>query len=443
MPTPDQGPTRPRVKLHTKFRPLFPVSFGGDIGVTTRYCVITGGRGSGKSFSLSSALAAAMEGPGYSVLYTRWTMASAKDSIIPEFTEKLDLTGARGRFDVQINEIRHARNGSKVLFRGIKTSSGNQTAKLKSLQGLNVWVLDEAEEMPDEKTFDVIDLSIRDKRRPNLVILCLNPVHKRHWIYRRFFEGKGIPDSGFSGVVDDCTYIASDYRDNWQNLPPSYREKALKSKAGDPRQYKSIWLGAWADEIQGALWTWDMIADYRADPEVPLPDMVRVVVAIDPSVSSTGHQDEVGIVVAGKGTDGHFYVLGDDSGTLTPNEWARAALRAYDRHKADCVIGETNNGGDLVEINLRTVRRDFRFLKVNASRGKITRAQPIASLYSEGRVHHVGRYPEMESEMMSYTGDDGQASPGRLDSLCYALSDLSQPGDQELTIDGILKNCLR
>jgi hypothetical protein len=369
---------------------------------------------------LSQALAAALEGSGYSVLYTRWTMASAKDSIIPEFTEKLDMTGARGRFDVQINEIRHARNGSKVLFRGIKTSSGNQTAKLKSLQGLNVWVLDEAEEMPDEKTFDVIDLSIRDKRRPNLVILCLNPVHKRHWIYRRFIEGKGIPDAGFSGVVGDTTYIHSDYRDNWANLPASYRDKATASKAGDPRQYKSIWLGAWMDEVQGALWDWGMIADHRIEPGEPLPDMVRVVVAIDPSVSSTGHQDEVGIVVVGKGTDGHFYVLGDVSGTLTPNEWAREALRAYDLHKADCIVGEVNNGGDLVEINLRTVRRDFRFIKVTASRGKITRAQPIASLYSEGLVHHIGRFMELESEMMSYTGNDGQPSPGRLDACFVA-----------------------
>lgn len=430
----------PRLVIKRALAVLLPDS-KGDMGVKTRYCIITGGRGSGKSFALSTALAEAMRYPGYSVLFTRWTMASAKDSIIPEFAEKIELLGAQGEFTSTLQEISH-KGGSRILFRGIKTSSGNQTAKLKSLQGLNVWVLDEAEEMPDEKTFDVIDLSIRDKRRPNLIILCLNPVHKRHWIYRRFFEGKGIPDSGFNGIVDDCQYVHTTYRDNWTNLPASYRNKALASKRGDPRQYNSIWLGAWCDEVIGSLWDWGMISDHRADPEVPLPDMVRVVVAIDPSVSSTGHQDEVGIVVAGKGTDGQYYVLGDDSGTLTPNEWARAALRAYDRHKADCVIGETNNGGDLVEINLRTVRRDFRFLKVNASRGKITRAQPIASLYSEGRVHHVGRFPELESEMMSYTGDGGQASPGRLDALCYALSDLSQPGDSELTVDGILKNCI-
>ncbi|MEI7879838.1 MAG: phage terminase large subunit [bacterium] len=410
--------------FHSKFRPIFPIVPMGNIGVTTRYCVITGGRGSGKSFALSSALASAMEGEGYNMLYTRWTMASAKDSIIPEFTEKLDMACARYRFDVQINEIRHRLNGSKCLFRGIKTSSGNQTAKLKSLQGLNIWVLDEAEEMPDEKTFDTIDLSIRDKRRPNLIILCLNPVHKRHWIYRRFFDGRGLPDSGFSGVNGDTTYIHSDYLDNWDNLPESYRAKAMSSKAGDPRQYRSIWLGAWMDEVIGALWTWDMIADHRRDTS-EIPDMVRIVVAIDPSVSSTGRQDEVGIIVVGKGVDGHYYVLADYSGRLSPGEWAKVAINAYDVHQADAIIGETNQGGDLVAANIHNVRKTVKFIPVHASRGKITRAEPIATLYTQGLVHHVGRFPEQESELMSYAGYESQASPGRLDATVWGLTELA------------------
>lgn len=447
------GPTEPRrqtpsILFHKKFKGLFPAAEGGDISITTRYCVITGGRGSSKSFSLASGLCSAMEGKGYQILFTRWTMASAKDSIIPEFAEKLDLLRSRNRFEVQAHEIKHKTSESRILFRGIKTSSGNQTAKLKSLQGLNVWVLDEAEEMPDERTFDTIDLSIRDKRRPNLIVLCLNPVHKRHWIYRRFFEGKGIPDAGFNGVVGDTTYIHADYRDNWRNLPESYRAKAVQSFRGDPRLYNAIWLGAWAEEVVGALWTWGMISDHRitlgddGEATVKLPDLARVVVAVDPSVSSTGRQDEAGVVAAGKGIDGHFYVLGDDSGVLSPIDWARAAFRSHDRHQADAIVAEANQGGDLVEVNLRTVRRDFRFIKVHASRGKITRAEPIAALYSQGLVHHVGRFPELESEMMSYAGYDGQASPNRLDALVWALTELSATAENELTYDTLLKRCV-
>lgn len=411
------------------------------MGVTTRYCIITGGRGSGKSYALATALASSMRSEGYSILFTRWTLTSAKDSIIPEFREKMELMGTDSEYEVTAQDIIHTASGSRCMFRGIKTSSGNQTAKLKSLQGLNVWVLDEAEEMPDERTFDVIDLSIRDKRRNNLIILCLNPVHKRHWIYRRFFEGRDVPDTGFNGVKGDVTYIHTDYRDNWGNLPESYRQKAIGSKSGDPRQYQSIWLGAWMDEVIGALWSYDMIAPHRKEV-ADLPDMVRVVVAIDPSVASTGRQDEVGIVAAGKGTDGHFYVLGDYSGVMSPAEWARVSIGAYDLNAADAIVGETNQGGDLVLANLQRIRPNIRFTGVHASRGKVTRAEPIATLYQQGLVHHVGRFTEMESEMMSYAGYDSQLSPGRLDACVYALTELSGGLPGAVGVGELLQGCV-
>jgi predicted phage terminase large subunit-like protein len=358
---------------------------------------------------------------GMACLFTRWTMASAKDSIIPEFREKIDMLGVAQEYSVTANDITHA-SGSRIMFRGIKTSAGNQTAKLKSIQGLNVWVLDEAEEMPDEGTFDVIDLSIRDKRRRNLVILCLNPVHKRNWIYRRWFNDN-VP-SEFCGTIGDVTYIHTDYRHNMANLPESYKERIRQAKAGNPARFAHVWRGAWVNEVQGALWSYDMIADHRRDTS-EIPDMVRIVVAIDPSVSSTGRQDEVGIVVAGKGIDGHYYVLADYSGRLSPAEWAKVAINAYDVHRADAIVGETNQGGDLVAANIHNMRKTVKFIPVHASRGKITRAEPIATLYSQGLVHHVGRFPEQESELMSYAGYESQASPGRLDATVWAITELS------------------
>ena len=421
--------TTPTVQLARAFsRRLLPDKTG-RIPTKTRYLILTGGRGSGKSFAISLCLSLAIRSTGYSVLFTRWTMSSAHDSIIPEFKEKIDLLRCPGEYHVTRQDIQHAL-GSRILFRGIKTSSGNQTAKLKSLQGLNAWILDEAEEMPDEKTFDVIDLSIRDPRRPNLVILCMNPVHKRHWIYRRFWEGRGIPDIGYNGVKGDATYIHTDYRDNKAHLPANYLHKAEEAKKGDPRRYKSVWLGSWMEEVIGALWSWSMISDHRVEAQ-DVPELIRVGVGVDPNVSYGEDADEAGIVSGGQGKDGHYYILNDASGQMGPADWGRVAVQEFDQRKADKVIGEINQGGALVQENVEKFRPHIPFLAVNASRGKIIRADPIATLYAQGMVHHVGRFPELESEMMSYVGPS-QASPNRMDAMVHLMHWLAQilPGDE-------------
>lgn len=423
-----------QVTLDEAYEPL--LSDHGSLTCGTRYLIVTGGRGSGKSYAVSLALSLSMREPGMSCLFTRWTMASAKDSIIPEFREKIGLLGAEQEYSVTASDITHV-SGSRIMFRGIKTSAGNQTAKLKSLQGLNVWVLDEAEEMPDEGTFDVIDLSIRDKRRRNLVILCLNPAHKLHWIYRRFFNGR-VPD-GFCGTMGDVTYIHTDYRNNILNLPESYQERIRQAKAGNPSRFAHIWRGAWVDEVQGALWSWDMINHVE---RVDVPDLIRVVVAVDPNTTSGPNADEAGVIVAGEGADHHFYLLADASARIGPAEWARVACQQYEIHQADRIVAEKNQGGEMVTLTIQGYRRDVPVFLVNASRGKITRAEPIASLYSQGKVHHVGRFHELESEMMSYTGVSGSASPNRLDAMVWALSDLfgATPGASD--INELLEGCV-
>ena len=171
------------IELCEAYAPLL----GGTPG--TRYVLVTGGRGSGKSFAVTLCLAMLMRESGYRILFTRYTLVSAKDSIIPEFLQKVELLGCGREFEATGQDVRNTVSGSEILFRGILTSSGNQTAKLKSLYGINVWVLDEAEELADEETFEKINLSIRDTRHPNLIVLMLNPCHKAHWIYRKWFEG--------------------------------------------------------------------------------------------------------------------------------------------------------------------------------------------------------------------------------------------------------------
>ncbi|MBP92578.1 MAG: PBSX family phage terminase large subunit, partial [Flavobacteriaceae bacterium] len=170
--------------LNSKYNALFSSE--------ARYFIMTGGRGSGKSFAATVFLTLLTMTKGIRILFTRYTMTSAHLSIIPEFLEKIGLLGFDDVFNINKAEVLNTSNQSDILFRGIKTSAGNQTGNLKSLQGISCWVLDEAEELIDEDIFDTIDLSIREKDVQNRIILILNPVTKEHWIYKRFFEDKGV-----------------------------------------------------------------------------------------------------------------------------------------------------------------------------------------------------------------------------------------------------------
>ena len=191
------------------------------LGTPSRYFIVTGGRGSSKSYSVTTFLLLLTKESGHVVLFTRYTLVSAAISIIPEFIEKIELMQMEDQFVVTKDEIINIVTGSKIIFKGIKTSSGTQTANLKSLQGVTTWVLDEAEELTDEDTFDKIDLSIRHKTKQNRVILILNPTTKEHFIYDKFFESKGI-QQGATLIKDDTTYIHTTYLDNIENLSESF-----------------------------------------------------------------------------------------------------------------------------------------------------------------------------------------------------------------------------
>ena len=198
------------------------------------------------------------------VLFTRYTMVSAHLSIIPEFLEKISLLGFENIFSVNKAEVLNLGNQSDILFRGIKTSAGNQTASLKSLQGISTWVLDEAEELIDEDIFDTIDLSIREKDVQNRIILILNPVTKEHWIYDRFFESKGV-EAGFNGFKDNVCYIHSTYLDNKENLSTSFLERIKTIKHTNFKKYQHRILGFWLDKAEGVVFDNWSIGEFNPD----------------------------------------------------------------------------------------------------------------------------------------------------------------------------------
>lgn len=231
------------VNLHPKYQ---------RIGSDAKFSIVTGGRGSGKSFALTYLICLLSYEKGHVILYTRYTLRAAHISIIPEFIEKIELMGKLNDFTITKDSIINKTTGSKILFRGIKTSSGDQTANLKSIQGLSTWVLDEAEELTDENKFDTINLSVRQEGVQNRVILIMNPATKEHWIYKKFFEAKGVKD-GINDTIDGVNYIHTTYLDNLENLNESFIEDVQRIKETNPKKYEHKILGGWLDKAEGVV----------------------------------------------------------------------------------------------------------------------------------------------------------------------------------------------
>jgi phage terminase large subunit-like protein len=211
--------------------------------------------------------------------------------------------------------------------------------------------------------------------------------------------------------------------ENIENLAPGFLNTVL-SKYEGTRLGRQELMAEVLEDVEGALWTMRIIDKNRIKK---IPELNRIAVAIDPAVTSTKESDETGIIVGGKTSDDHFYILEDLSGIYTPQNWALKSLDAYEKWKADRIVAEVNNGGDLVETILRNLNKNVSYEKVNASRGKIRRAEPVEALYEQGRVHHVGSFPKLEDQMTTYTGDPREPSPDRMDALVWLVSFLMKP----------------
>jgi len=224
----------------------------------------------------------------------------------------------------------------------------------------------------------------------------------------------------------DCAVTRGGTRENADNLAPGFLAAIVK-------QYEGTRLGRQEldaellEDMPGALWSRDAIERARVD-EAPV--LRRVVVAIDPAASAGDNADETGIVVAALGQDSQGYVLDDLSGRFSPHDWASRALEAYRAHRADRIVAEVNNGGAMVEATLRVLDAGVSYKPVHASRGKLARAEPVAALYEQGRIHHVGAFAALEDQMCAFTGGplSHLASPDRVDALVWALSELMLHG---------------
>lgn len=260
--------------------------------------------------------------------------------------------------------------------------------------------------------------------KPRMFYDC-NPPPKSHWTYKMFVQ-KVDPESRQAlSNPDDFASFQMNPKDNAENLAQGYLD-TLQSLS--PRLRKRFLDGEFADATPNQLFSDETIETWRV-LDGSVPDLVRIVVAVDPSGSGdvdNADNDAIGICVAGLGTDGNAYVLEDLTVKAGPATWGRIAADAYHRHEADVIVGEANYGGAMVQHTIKTAAPRAPYKSVNATRGKVVRAEPIAALYEQGKVRHVGHYRELEDELAAFStvGFLGDRSPNRADALVWALTEL-------------------
>ena len=259
--------------------------------------------------------------------------------------------------------------------------------------------------------------------RPKMIYDC-NPPGMGHWSYKVFIQKIDPETNKPLADPDEYSALLMNPEDNRENLTPQYLKELDNLPARMRARFKE---GKFADNTIGALWTLEMIDTWRTIAE--LPDMQRIVVAVDPSGagdSDNADNDAIGICVAGLGVDGFAYVLEDLTCKAGPKVWGNIATTAFDRHEADIVVGETNYGGAMVQYVIKTSRPNTPFKMLTASRGKVVRAEPISALTEQGKIRFAGNFTELENELCSFTtaGYTGGSSPNRADAFVWAMSEL-------------------
>lgn len=259
----------------------------------------------------------------------------------------------------------------------------------------------------------------------NRAFYDLNPTGTAHWTHRLFVE-KVDPITRLAlPNPEQYAHIFINPRDNAANIDPEY----IKSLEAMPeRQRKRFLDGKYVAEIDGALWTLEILDRQRVARE-DMPELKRIVVVVDPSGASGPEDyrsDEIGMVVCGLGVDGNGYVLADITGRFSPEVWGRMACDAWRKYGADAIIGEKNFGGDMVRAVIQASDRNAPVKLITASRGKTQRAEPVAALYEQGKVFHVGKFADMEDQMTNFStaGYLGDRSPDRADATVWGITEL-------------------
>ena len=323
-------------------------------------------------------------------------------------------------------------NGSQIWFAGLDDKE--RTEKILGMEFVTIY-LNEASQIPQgsrdiavtrlaQQVNQVIEGREPVPLKPRMLYDC-NPPSKVHWTYRLFIE-KRDPDSKKPlPHPDDYAWFQINPQDNADNVSAGYLD-TLKSLSA--RLQKRFLKGEFADATPNALFADEVIDKWRV-LDGALPEFVRVVVGVDPSGSDdadNADNDAIGICVGALGVDGNAYLLEDCTVKAGPATWGRVATSAFDRHQANVIVGEQNYGGAMVKATIQTARPRTPYKAVSAARGKAVRAEPFSALYEQGKVRHVGEFPELEDELVAFStvGYMGERSPNRADAWIWVLAEL-------------------
>ena len=300
--------------------------------------------------------------------------------------------------------------------------SAEEPERLRGPQAGVMWADELAAWKYMRETWDMAMFGLRLGDRPRV---CITTTPKPVSLLRELIKDKRTV------VTRGSTF------DNAANLAPTFLQ-SVRDKYEGTRLGRQELHAELLEEAEGALWTRDMIE--RARLKGPLPEFKRVVVAVDPAVTAKAESNLTGIVAAALGVDGRGYVLADSSGRYSPDQWARKAIEQFDSLKADRIVAEGNQGGDLVRHTLHSVRSNIPVTIVHATRGKNARAEPIAALYEQNRVCHAGTFAELEDQMATWEPLGDQPSPDRIDALVWALTSLmlGNPETKTTTVKGLI-----
>jgi hypothetical protein len=394
------------------------------MGDKPKYALLYGGSRSGKSFIIiRQIIIRALKEPGSRHLIVRLAFNHAKQSLWHDTIPKVLALCFPGVHPIEnkTDWFLQFSNGSEIWLGGLDDK--DRTEKVLGNEYATIFV-NEASQVSYESYSTLLTRLAQNTGLVNRIYVDCNPPATTHWIYKLFIKNVN-PDTEKPVNIELYSHMRLNPDDNIENLPSDYIETVLGTLS--TRQQKRFRYGEFLDDIEGALWTWDMIEKNRV---MELPQLIRVVIPVDPAVTKNDQSDETGIIPVGKGDNGHFYILGDYTGKYTPEQTARRINQAFDDKQADTVVGEVNNGGDYIETVIRLVNGKMPYKSVHASRGKATRAEPIALLYSQGRIHHYGSYSKLEDEMTTWIPNSGDKSPNRIDSLVWGITELLQ-GESE------------
>lgn len=416
-------------RLTDKQRELKPL-----LSSASRHVLLYGGSRSGKTFLLCYAIATrALRADGSRHGIFRKTNVAVKQSIGADTFPKvmqLAYPEAAYQWKEQDGYFKFA-NGSEVWLSGLDDKE--RVDKVLGKEFATIYENEASEISYDAHT----TLSSRLAQKVAVTAgegeylaqknyIDLNPTTQSHWTYKMFVQGIE-PIEKRPLPREDYVWGVANPRDNAENLDPQYvAGLALMPKAKRMRFFE----GKFSGDSSDALWTRAVIDNARlfVRNETDLPDFKRIVVSIDPAISSNTGSNETGIVAAAIDGSGQGYVLADSSGVYKPDEWARVAIHLYHYYKADRIVAEANQGGEMVSEVISAQNPDVPVTLVKASRGKYIRAEPVAALYARGRVRHVGEFSELEDQMCVFTADfDRKAegySPDRMDALVWAMTEL-------------------